>query len=680
MTHEFRSLFLPLAAEEQAVFADFFPTLMASSTSIQDGAAGEHSLQPTVSAALDTSSSAWATSPHSSGECGNLPEVGRGTATDAQARCGAPLRSLVFAIGSGRADAVIVVLRRGDVVLYGLDRLHTPPYEKCRIRPLPTTQQLMAARENARRYSNADGAASDGSRADASGSGVLAGSCRVGNGGAEATCAALLPLHIAYCCRIPLSASFSSATPPAGGPRRGGGGGSRDEKDEDVVYLRGIVGSSDGRVSLFSDTSYTLSFAAHDIPVAQVDAVLLPPCTLDGCVSTNASPTTSTRGVRSMGAGVNTYAAPSGELASPTSPQRQERLARATQRLGLVTSGNDGVVLLWRRLGDSMSPIVVVRPSTFSSRAAYAVHHPSALSALLSSRAPPSQREAAVDAELSCPPSCLLHAATSTSHTLRVRQLSSISPKPTHKSLSSTARRESVEEAAPTSMSTALPGSWSATVTAIAAHDSVTLVAMGASLLSLVKLNPRSVARVWKAAESITQLVLVDSVALAVCARSGTVHVLTIHPSTGQVVRQRVYYSYKNRAIHHTSLHVASLLMTLVDVCGSTELVQLPADVLLPCGVRPLRGEYASGDAAHVNLLASMAALRAKVCIEVIKDGSGGGASGSVTANEAEVIGGSTSMYEANAAFDQLNERLLLARYAVPEECDDFMGANVHVF
>ncbi|TPP47760.1 hypothetical protein CGC21_1710 [Leishmania donovani] len=648
MTHEFRSLFLPLAAEEQAVFADFFPTLMASSTSIQDGAAGEHSLQPKVSAALDTSSSAWATSPHSSGECGNLPEVGRGTATDAQARCGAPLRSLVFAIGSGRADAVIVVLRRGDVVLYGLDRLHTPPYEKCRIQPLPTTQQLMAARENARRYSNADGAASDGSRADASGSGVLAGSCRVGNGGAEATCAALLPLHIAYCCH--------------------------------VVYLRGIVGSSDGRVSLFSDTSYTLSFAAHDIPVAQVDAVLLPPCTLDGCVSTNASPTTSTRGVRSMGAGVNTYAAPSGELASPTSPQRQERLARATQRLGLVTSGNDGVVLLWRRLGDSMSPIVVVRPSTFSSRAAYAVHHPSALSALLSSRAPPSQREAAVDAELSCPPSCLLHAATSTSHTLRVRQLSSISPKPTHKSLSSTARRESVEEAAPTSMSTALPGSWSATVTAIAAHDSVTLVAMGASLLSLVKLNPRSVARVWKAAESITQLVLVDSVALAVCARSGTVHVLTIHPSTGQVVRQRVYYSYKNRAIHHTSLHVASLLMTLVDVCGSTELVQLPADVLLPCGVRPLRGEYASGDAAHVNLLASMAALRAKVCIEVIKDGSGGGASGSVTANEAEVIGGSTSMYEANAAFDQLNERLLLARYAVPEECDDFMGANVHVF
>lgn len=671
MTHEFRSLFLPLAEEEQAVFADFFPTLVASSTSIQDGAAGDPSLQAPASAVLDPSNSAWATSSHSSGEYGNPPEAGRGAATDAQTRCGAPLRSLVFAIGSARADAVIVVLRRGDVVLYGLDRLHTPPYEKCRIRPLPTTQQLMAARENARRCSNADGAASARSRADISGSGGLAGSRSVGNGGAEATCATLLPLHIAYCCRIPLSASLTSATPPSGGPRRGGG--SREEKDEDVMYLRGIVGSSDGRVSLFSDTSYTLSFAAHDIPVAQVDAVLLPPCTLDGCVSTNATPTTSARGA-------NTHAVPSGEPGSPTSPQRQERLARATQRLGLVTSGTDGVVLLWRRLGNSMSPIVVVRSSTFSSRVAYAVHHPSALSALLSSRAPASQLEAATDAELSCPPSCLLHAATSTSHTLRVRQLASISPNPTDTSLSSAARRESVEEAAPTSMSVALPGSWSATVTAIATHDSVTLVAMGASLLSLVKLSPRSAARVWKAAESITQLVLVDTVALAVCARSGTVHVLTIHPDTGQVVRQRVYYSYKSRAIHHTSLHAGSLLMTIVDVCGSTELVQLPVDVLLPCDVRPLRGEYTCGDAAHVNLLASMAALRAKVCIEAVKGGSDGGVRGSVTANEVEVIGGASSMYEANTALDQLNERLLLARYAVPEECDKFMSANAHVF
>ncbi|GET87225.1 hypothetical protein, conserved [Leishmania tarentolae] len=680
MTHEFRSLFLPLAEEEQAVLADFFPTLAASSASHKDPAAREHSLQPKVSAALDRGSAAWVSSPYSSGESRNRLQGGCGAATEEQAGDGAPLRSLVFAVGGARADTVIVVLRTGDVVMYGLDRLHTPPYEKFRIRPLPTTQQLTAAREKAHKRNNGDGAARSRSQTDVSGSGSVASSRSVGSSGTEATCAALLPLHITYCCRIPLSSSSNSPTPPAGRLCcGGGGGGSPEETVEDMVYFRGIVGSSDGRVSLFSDTSYTLSFAAHDIPVAQVDAVLLPPCTLGGCVSTNASHATLARGIGSAEAGF-THTASCSELATPVSLQRSERLARATQRLGLVTSGNDGVVLLWRRLGDSMSPIVVVRPSTFSSHVSYAVHHPSALSALFSSRAPLSQVEAAIDAELSCPPSSLLHAAASTSRTLYVRQLASISPKPVHTYLSSATRRESVDAAAPISMSVALPGSWSATVTAIATDGNVTLVAMGASLLSLVKLKPCSAARVWKAAESITQLVLVDSLALAVCARSGTVHVLTIHPGTGQVMRQRVHYSYKHRAIHHTSLHAASLLMTIVDVYGSTELVQMPADVRLPCDVRLLSGDCTSGGAAHVDLLASMAALQAKVSIEAIKGGVGDGVQDSGTAQEMEVIAGTPPLCKANTALGQLNERLLLARYAVPEECDDLMAPGVHVF
>ncbi|AIN96766.1 hypothetical protein LPMP_150430 [Leishmania panamensis] len=661
MRHEFRSLFLPLAAEERAVFVDFFPLLLDSLTSIQSAAAaaaGEHPSRSTAATAPEITSSAGEASPCCFAEAGKHLQGVRGLATDLQNQCGVPLRSLVFAVGSARADAVIVVLRRGHVVLYGLDQVHTPPYEKYRMRPLPTTQQLMAARETARS------------------SGNIAVSDSAGNGGAEATCAALLPLHIAYCCRIPLSASFSSATVPADGTHRSG---SR-EKDEDFVYLRGIVGNSDGRVSLFSDTSYTMSFAAHETPVARVDAVLLPPCTLDEDASMNPGPTTSTHRASSTGAGANTNAAASGEPMFSTSLQRQERLTRATQRLGLVTSGSDGVVFLWRRLGDSMSPIVIVRPSLFSRHVAYAVHHPSALSVLLSARASLSPPEAAIDAELSCPPSCLLHAAASVSRTLRVRQLASLAPKATRTTLSSTARRESVEEVAPTSMSVTLPGSWPATVTAIATHHSVTLVAMGASLFSLVHMDARSSTCVWKSDDIITQLILRDSVALAVCARSGAVHVLTIHPTTGKAVHQRAYNSYKSRVIHHTSLHAASLLMSIVDVCGSAEIVQLPADVLMPSEVRPLGDDYTGDNAAHVNLLASMAALRAKVCIEDIQSGSHGGASESGAANRLEMTGSTSFMHEASTAFDQLNERLLLARYAVPEECDQFMAANAHVF
>ncbi|KAG5482823.1 hypothetical protein LSCM1_06854 [Leishmania martiniquensis] len=679
MTHEFRSLFLPLAAEERAVFSDFFPLLLTSAASVQEAAAAaaavERSPQPTPPAMPATTNLLGTTSVCFS-EMANHISGGRGPAAGAQDQCGVSLRSLVFAVGSARADAVIVVLRSGHIVLYGLDRLHTPPYEKYRIRPLPTTQQLMASRGKSRQRNSTVRAASSGKRAQASGRGRLSDTNSVGSSGAEVTCAALLPLHIAYCCRIPLSEPFSCATASTGGPCRGG---SREGKEEDVVYLRGVVGGSDGRVSLFSDSSYTLSFAAHDIPVAQVDAVLLPPCTLDRSVPTNASLTTSARCDNSTGAVVNAAAAAAGEPTPATLQKRQELLAHATQRLGLVTSGNDGVVLLWRRLGDSMSPIVVIRPCTFSSHVAYAVHHPSALSALLSARAPHSSREAAIDAALACPPSSLLHVNTSCKRVLRVRQLASLSPKPAGASASSTVHHESAEEATPTSITAALPGSWGATVTAIATHHAVTLVAMGASLLSLLHLDARSAARVWKAEDTITQLVVRDSVALAVCARSGIVHVLTIHPGTGQVVHQRVYHTYNNRAVYHTSLHVESLLMTIVDVCGSTELVQLPADVLLQSEAQPLGGDYTSNNADDLNLLASMAALRAKVCIEDVQGGSSAAVDSSGSPNVEQLRPAASSMSEANAALDHLNERLLLARYAVPEECDEFMATNIHV-
>ncbi|KAK7196542.1 hypothetical protein NESM_000592200 [Novymonas esmeraldas] len=639
----FHSLFLPLAAEEQAVFADVFPLLLTSTAAVQDAAAaaaGERVSRPPAS----TTSSGF--SPVESGQRPHYPREPAAAGDTSPPRDGAPTRSLVFAIGSARADALAVVLRRGHVVVYGLDRLSSPPYERYRICPLPTTQQLVAAREKVRRRRHTDSAGASAAErvADADHRQQSSSSSSSGGGdGVEVCCAALLPLHISFCCRVPIAASSSGAA--------------ANVDDDAAVFLRGVVGSSDGRVGLFSDTAYTLSFAAHETPVAQVDAVLLPPCTLEA-----EGPPTS------------------------AAAQRHERLARATQRLGLVTSGSDGVVLLWRRLRDVMCPVVVVRPSTFSRHVAYTVHHPSALSAMLSAGAPLSRRGAAIDAELACPPSSLLHATTSGGRALRLRQLASLAPNPTHAPSSPTAaaaaaaaaaavHRESIEAAAPTSMSVAMPGSWPATATALATHHGVTLVALGASLFALVQLSARSATRVWKAGDTITQIVLRDTVALAVCARSGTVHVLITHPGTGQVLGHRVYYSYKNRAIRHVSLHEASLLMTIVDVCGSTELVQLPADVLLRGDLCPLGVEYRGGCAAEQQLLASMAALCAKVRMEDVKGGGGGGETRGVA-----VVDGASSMYAANAALDHLNEELLLARYAVPEDCNEFMAAGTHIF
>lgn len=756
--NQFKSLFLPLAEEEEAVFASVFPLILNMPSAIEGGAAaaaGEHTGRPAVTRsgtnvntlsgglgggahALTPASSAAASlalySP-AEGAAGNFVEGGFGPASasgspresaqEAQARRGAPPRSLIFAVGSARAEALLVVLRSLHVVVFGLDRPHAPPYELYRLRPLPTTQQLQVAREMSAHKSNSQ---HHHHRQGSGGSGRRGGGGEASVSTASATCASLIPLPISYCCRIVVAAegrgvnSYNGragreevAAVAASSSRAGAFAGVMDrEEEEEEIYLRGLVGSSDGRVSLFSDVAYTLSFAAHETAVAQVDAVLLPPSSLntvgsrytDGTAAGSSSsrpgsPTSWARQCSTSAAGPSP-SSPTNARQPPQQPQpqpRQDPLQCAMERLGIVTSGMDGVILLWRRLDGAMSPVLLLRPTSFARRVPYAVLYPSALSALLSASAPPSRRAAAIDAELCCPPSCLLHATSQHAHGLRVRQFAPSCPAAVqtstgrwvgggsggsphsnseHYSVRGSGAAaaaaggvvEAAERAAPTWLSLPMPGSWTAAVTAMAAHHNISLIAREATLFSVVHLDSRAATRIWKAESSITQLVLQDTLALAVCAKSGAVHVLTIHPVTGQGVHQRVFYSYKSRPIHHVSLHEASLLMTIVDVCGSTELVQLPSDVLLHQHAHPLHGGYTLGSAECLNLLASMAALRAKVSIEDVK-GAG------VRPNAPS---GATSMYEANAALDQLNERLLLARLAVPEECDRYMAANQHVF
>ncbi|KPA73329.1 putative mitochondrial hypothetical protein [Leptomonas pyrrhocoris] len=657
---EFRSLFLPISEAEQAVFASVFPLLLTVPCFIEGAAASAAGEHHTSSGNPHTHTNAAATAPaatyspaegHGSHTDGNASAVAHPSAAEVQAQRGGPPRSLVFAVGSARADALLVVLRSAEVVVFGLDRRHCPPYEFYRMRPLPDTQQLQDARKSKSKSSEA----------------------------AEATCASLLPLSISYCCRIAVPSEGSG-----GDDGRGGTGGHRNAEETakgDEIFIRGLVGSSDGRVSLFSDVAYTFSFAAHEVAVAQVDAVLLPPCSLSPPSANEASNTNGHRNgspFRSSSAEPVTFAT-NGRVREVPAPQQQGRdnLQRAMQRLGIVSSGTDGVIMLWRCIDGSMSPTVLLRFSSFGRRVPYTTYHPSALSALFSVTAPQSSREAAIDAELCCPPSCLVHPTSLHAHGVRVRQFASLAtsvPSPSSASSESNEKAaglaEAARHAAPTWLRLPMPGSWTTAVTAMATHNGITLVAREASLFSMVRFNAQAAVRLWKAESSITQIVLQDTLALAVCARTGAVHVLTIHPVTGRGVHQRTFYSYKNRRILHVSLHEASLLMSIVDVCGSTELVQLPSDVLLRRHAHPLQGGYTLGSAERLNLLASMAALQVKVSIEDVK-----GADAKAGAGEE-----ATSMYEANAALDQLNEHLLLARLAVPEECDRYMTPNHHVF
>lgn len=709
---QFKSLFLPLSEEEEAVFASVFPLILTMSSAIESGAAaaaGEHSGRSAAprsesygaAAAASVALYSPAEGPGNYIEGGSATTSPHESAGAMQARRGAPLRSLIFAVGSARPEALLVVLRSAHVVVFGLDRPHSSPYEIYRIRPLPTTQQLQAARDASGHHRH-NGSSSGGGASRSRGRSAVA--------AAEATCASLIPLSISYCCRIVLSAEGIDR---GGTPGRRGGeetmpqppssptGGRPAMEEEEEVYLRGLVGSSDGRVSLFSDVAYTLSFAAHETPVTQVDAVLLPPGSLNTIgshINLNSNNSSSCGGGSSGRAGPTATSRQGGSTAAPSSPisqqqqQQRDSLQRAMERLGIVTSGTDGVIMLWRRIEGTMSPVVLLRPSCFARRVSYSVYYPSALSALLSACAPQSRREAAIDAELCCPPSCLVHATSQHAHGLRVRQFASLatmalphnsldtvnksSSSNTSHSRNSSMRNPSAgladaaERAAPVWLSLPMPGSWTAAVTAMAAHHGITLVARETSLFSIVHFNSRAATRIWKAESPITQVVLQDTLALAVCAKSGAVHVLTIHPVTGYGVHQRSYYSYNNRPLHHVNLHEASLTMTLVDECGSTELVQLPGDVLLHQHAHPLHGGFTLGSAECLNLLASMAALRAKVSIEDVKGAS----------VNADAPSSATSMYEANAALDELNERLLLARLAVPEECDRYMAANQHVF
>ncbi|KPI84862.1 hypothetical protein ABL78_6090 [Leptomonas seymouri] len=655
---QFRSLFLPLSEEEHAVFASVFPLLLSAPSTIEGeaaAAAGEHNSRPTHPSASATLTYSPTESPGNHVE-GRSASYLRESAGDVHARGEGPLRSPIFAIGSARADALLVVLRSAHVVVFGLDRPRTPPYVLYRIKPLPTTHQLQFARESAGQQPR-----------DGSGGSAV--------GDAEATCASLMPLSISYCCRIAV---------PSDGRGRGGTGGRRSAKGavgEEQIYIRGLVGSSDGRVALFSDVAYTFSFAAHETPIAQVDAVLLPPCSLNTSSVNNGNPNNANSLGGRGGPGSHTAHRQASTAATGSATplqqqqQRRESFRHAMERLGIVTSGADGVILLWRCIDVSMSPIVLLRPSSFARRVSYTMHYPSAYSTLLSATAPRDSREATVDAELCCPPSGFVHSTSQHAHGLRVRQFASLDamPPPLHTSSGPNEQPMDVEEAAqraaPPWLSLPMPGSWTTAVTAIATHNGITLVARETSLFSIVRFDAQSVARILKTDSAITQIVLQDTIALAVCARSGAVHVLTINPVTGHGAHHRTYYSYKNRSILHVSLHEASLLMSIVDVCGSTELVQLPSDVLLHRHIQPLRSSYVLGGAESLNLLASMAALRAKVGIEDVKGAD-------VRPDAPGVV---TSMYEANATLDQLNERLLLARLAVPEECDRYMAANHHV-
>ncbi|CCW72031.1 unnamed protein product [Phytomonas sp. Hart1] len=106
-----------------------------------------------------------------------------------------------------------------------------------------------------------------------------------------ASCAALISLELSYVCRIPC--------------------GKKEDTNSlqycEYSYPRGVIGGEDGRVSVFSEHAYLLSFIAHDCPVVSVNAIY-------------------------------TYTG---------KDSREEEEEGGMENLGFITEGADGVVYGW---------------------------------------------------------------------------------------------------------------------------------------------------------------------------------------------------------------------------------------------------------------------------------------------------------------------------------------------
>ncbi|CUG94035.1 Hypothetical protein, putative [Bodo saltans] len=171
-----------------------------------------------------------------------------------------------------------------------------------------------------------------------------------------ATCAALIPIALAH---VNQHQTNTVVTPT------NADGGNEEAPDS---ILRGVVGSSNGRVDVFMGKTYAFGFPAHKCPVAHVQALYVgesatPTAHPDGkSIGGNVVPTSST----------NSRQADSANRVGSSSTAQHDFLSSISSALGFVTMGVDGVVFIWRRRSDGFRREKLVEPSLLSK--CHAIH------------------------------------------------------------------------------------------------------------------------------------------------------------------------------------------------------------------------------------------------------------------------------------------------------------------
>ncbi|RNF06359.1 hypothetical protein TraAM80_03932 [Trypanosoma rangeli] len=451
-----RSLFLPL--RERVVFASFI-TMLCPLQSPQ--------LQPGQFSCREASSSTDFQPPTTAGRAYSPDEDGAAT------------RSPLFALCGERADAIVCVLADGKVVFFDLTDEHEGPKEIRRF----STRKLRTCTSY------------------------------------KATCASIIPLEVTYMCRVSAVTQPTTAPPLSGSSCNSAIFKPEPTGSDRAMYLRGVVGSSDGSVEVFSEHGFVFGFVAHDVPVVAVAAIY----TAEDEDAVQRQEVASKKRDFKL---------------SPGSDNPGCQFEISIVGLGFVTCSSDGVVYVWKRDGLAIKPTMFEK-SAFPSRTfKWHVVQPSSREWLLSgmgaARTP-----------------LVVHITPGMVHEIRVR--SSVTFRDVEPRIK-------------------LPGSPFSRTTAIAAVENLALVARGKKVYRVNFAESRC-ERILTALHTVTGLYLSRAgLAVATCDSGSMLYVLSLDPMS---VLGR-YYVRGGGPLYSVSLHPDSHLLAIVSGDGTVEVALMP--------------------------------------------------------------------------------------------------------
>ena len=341
--------------------------------------------------------------------------------------------------------------------------------------------------------------------------------------GVVATCASLIPLDVAFACCVADSLRREEVSPHA------------DEAvDSTHTLFRGVIGSSNGRIDVFTESSFAFGFAAHDCPVAYVSALYF-----DGGVQREESSDLS----------VSLASVPQSSVVS-----RTRGVSATMQRLGFLSMGLNGVAFVWKRDGASYARSKFVEPGLFSKCHAITTCQPTRSLFV-------SCTSAFVE------PHCTLIFTGGNGFERSVR-------------LSSCSAVDPVEP------DVQLEGLFSRT-TAIAASDHMCIVARE-RVIFRVDYRQRCCDRLMTTHSAVHQLELQLPIGACGC-KSGKIYIFSVQ--SGSVFG--TFYTYSRLPVISIRIHLLSATLLVVDEAGAAEVVDLPMEVLR-CGAAAAIPSFAS--------------------------------------------------------------------------------------